>query len=118
MVIFIILRLTIIFTICGLCFGERTNFAMKEISRGNIKDECQSKSMDLFYRLILWNESIKRFFSYVVGYSQVSIIRPGLIFSLRDFLYYIAIEVKEVTQQKYKTWSYNRDIRVPDNESH
>ena len=45
-------------------------------------------------------------------YSQVSIIRPGLIFSLRDFLYYIAIEVKEVTQQKYKTWSYNRDERV------
>ena len=47
-----------------------------------------------------------------MAYSQVSIIRPGLIFSLRDFLYYIAIEVKEVTQQKYKTWSYNRDIRV------
>ena len=39
-------------------------------------------------------------------------IRPDLIFLLHDFLYYIAIEIKVVTQQKCKTWSYNRDERV------
>ena len=45
-------------------------------------------------------------------YSYVSIIRPGLIFLLRDLLYFNGYVVKEVTQQKYKTWSYNRDERV------
>ena len=58
----------------------------------------------LYYRKI--STSLK------IYYSFISIIRPGLIFLLRYFLYYIAIEVKVVTQQKYKTRSYNRDERV------
>ena len=37
-------------------------------------------------------------FTFMQKYSKVSIIRPCLIFSLCDFLNYIAIEVKEVTQ--------------------
>ena len=45
-------------------------------------------------------------------YSYVSIIRPGLIFLLRDLLYFNGYVIKEVTQQKYKTRSYNRDLRV------
>ena len=37
---------------------------------------------------------------------------PGLVFSLRDHLYFNGYVIKEVTQQKYKTRSYNRDERV------
>ena len=45
-------------------------------------------------------------------YSYVSIIRPGLIFFERDHLYYSGYVIKEVTQEKYKIRSYNRDLRV------
>ena len=44
----------------------------------------------------------------VLGAAPVS----GLIISLHYFLYYIAIDIKVVTQQKYKTRSYFRDKRV------
>ena len=39
MVIFMLLRLSSVFMICGLCYGG------KELSKGNNNNECQSKSM-------------------------------------------------------------------------
>ena len=45
-------------------------------------------------------------------YSCISNIRPILIIVIRDHLYYDGFKVKEVTQEKYKSRSYNKDERV------
>ena len=47
----------------------------------------------------------------LISHSQW-VLRPGLIYLLRYLLYYLAIVIKAVTLEEYKTRSYNRDIRV------